>query len=495
MKALQQTWFDRTLGTFAPQWHLRRTRARALSTVLLRHFEGAAVGRRTQGWSARSTDANAAASGVSLSRLRDVARDLVRNNPYAASAVQTIADHSVGWGISAKPAPDWWKRWSESTDCDTEGRLNFAGIQHLTMNAVPESGEVFIRRRWRRLADGYALPLQLQLLEADHLDTSKSGKTQSGGRIIQGVEFDVLGTLVAYWLFPTHPGDAVTSSTVSHRIAAADIAHVFLKKRPGQVRGYSWFAPVILRLKDFDDYEDATLMKQKVAACLSVVTSDPDGDSPALGTVDDTDNPGTDTLSPGGILHAPSGRSIDIVQPPSVSDHASYASVTLRAIATGLGLSYEDFSGDYSQVNFSSARMGRLRHQAHIESWRWHMLIPQLCDRVWDWANEAAELAGLQPAGDATWTPPPLPMIDPEREALAMLRRVRSGQVTFSDALRELGYDPDEFFEEAAADNAKLDAAGLTFDSDPRKMTQAGQAQGSALSGQAPAAAAEKDAE
>ena len=78
--------------------------------------------------------------------------------------------------------------------------------------------------------------------------------------------------------------------------------HVYRGGRPGQVRGVSWFAPVVLRLKDFDDYEDAALLKQKIAACLAVLTTDVDGTAPPLGTVDPA-APAVDMLEPGQILN------------------------------------------------------------------------------------------------------------------------------------------------------------------------------------------------
>lgn len=487
MAALSQTWIDRTLSTWAPRWHLHRTRARVAADYLLRHYEGAAFGRRTQGWNIKSTDANAAQSGQTLARLRDVARDLVRNNAHAEAAVSTIGDHTVGWGIVAKPQPARarvaaaWKAWAESTECDADGRDDFYGLQKLVMHAVVESGEVLIRRRWRRLADGYALPLQLQILEPDLLDASQTRPLLNGGRIVQGVEFDALGARVAYWLFPSHPGSAILSTLTSgsRRVDARDVLHVFRRRRPGQVRGASWFAPVVLRLKDFDEYEDATLMKQKIAACLSIITSDPDGTGPALGTADDTVTPGLDALGPGAIVQIPPGRDIDVVQPPAVTDHASYCGVTLRAIATGLGIAYEDLTGDYATLSFSAARMSRIRHWARVDDWRWRLLIPQFCDPVWQWAMEAAEFASLPTAPEVRWSPPPMPMIEPDKEGLAIQRNVRTGIQTLSEAIRERGHDPDEFFMEMASDNAKLDALGLVLDSDPRQMTQAGQAQSS----------------
>lgn len=486
----RSTFLDRALGTLAPQWQLRRVRARVASELVLRHYEAASSGRRTQNWNRSSADANAVNAGLSLNRLREIARDLVRNNPFAESALATIVDHTVGTGIVPKAkselpplAIEAWKRWAETTACDADGRHNLAGIQALVLRTVAESGEVLVRRRVRRLEDGWPIPLQLQVIEPDLLDTAKTVATlPNGGQIIQGVEFGPLGNRVAYWLYPSHPGAVVSSAssilTGSRRIDAADVLHVYKGKRPGQVRGAPWFAPVIVRLKELDEYEDASLMKQKIAACLAVVTSDVDGTAGPLGTSDDTENPGVDSLEPGAIIPMPPGRNIEVVQPPSVAEFDPFTTKVLQSIATGLHVTYEDLTGDYSKVNFSSARMGRLKHWARVNDWRWNMLVPQFCDPVWAWAMSALVLQGvLEQAPEANWSAPPLPMINPETEVLANQRLVRSGFQSWQETVRQMGYDPDEVLAEVAADNERFDALGIVFDSDGRKVTQAGQVQ------------------
>lgn len=492
--SLQATWFDKLAARVAPRWALGRLRARITADVVRRNYEGASVGRRTQGWRRVSTDANQA-TGPFIGRLRDVSRDLVRNNPYAESALRTIVDHTVGWGIVAKPMPanpkalDLWTAWAESTDCDADGRHDLYGLQKLVMRSVVESGEVLVRRRLRRPEDGFRIPLQLQVLEADFLDTSKdstSGLTP-GSRIIQGVEYDVIGRRVAYWLFPEHPGSSYATRS-SVRVPAESVQHVFRAMRPGQVRGVPWFAPVLLRFKDFDEFEDATLMKQKIAACLAVITSDVDGQAVGLGEVDTTTSPEIDSLEPGAILNITPGRSVQVVQPPTVREYADYCRTTLRAIATGLGVPYECLTGDYSDMPFSAARASRIEHWTSVEDWRWRLIVPQFCDPVWYWFMEIAGIfagvtngrPGVADPPDAEWTAPPMPMIDPVNEGLAYMRNVRAGIMSLSEALRERGYDPDAVLAEIAADNEKLDALGLILDSDPRKMTQAGQLQGEA---------------
>src|SRR6185369_14292658 len=487
------SFFDRVATTLAPRWQLKRLRARMATEIVRRHYEGAATGRRTQGWRRSSADVNQA-TGPFLSKLRDVARDLVRNNPYAESGLRAIVTHTIRWGIVAKPKPDHkaaaelWRQWADTTACDADGQHNFAGLQKLVLRTVVESGEVLVRRRFRRPEDGLPIAMQLQVLEPDFLDTSKdtlTGFTGAGSRIIQGVEFDPIGRRAAYWLFPEHPGSAF-STAASVRVPAANILHIFRSVRPGQVRGASWFAPVLLRFKDFDEFEDATLMKQKIAACLAVITSDVDGTASPLGTVDDSAEPQIDSLEPGAILNIAAGRNVQVVEPPSVREYADYTKTSLRAIATGLGVPYEDLTGDYVDLPFSAARMSRLRHWDDVEDWRWRLMVPQFCDPVWAWAMEVAAIFGLKNPPGAEWTGSPAPMIDPVNEGLAYQRNIRTGIQSLSESLRERGYDPKVVLAEIAADNTLLDSLGIILDSDPRKMTQAGQLQGAA----APAAAA-----
>ena len=473
-------WLDRVIGFLAPQAALRRMRARVAGDLLSRHYEAASTGRRTQGWRRSSGDANANA-GPALATLRENARDLVRNNGHARSALRTIANHVVGTGIIAKPNPknqraaDTWKEWAETTACDSDGRNDFYGLQKLVMRTVAESGEVLVRRRLRLPVDGLPIPMQLQVLDPDFIDTFKTAITlPNGGRIIHGVEFDVLGRRAAYWLFREHPGSVMMlNNLTSYRVPAESIIHVYEQDRPGQVRGVSWFAPVLLKFKDFDGFSDATLMKQKISACLAVLTTDSDGSAPPLGTIAGESNE-IDSLEPGMVLNLAPGRDITVVSPPTVREYADYARSTLREIATGLGVTYEDFCGDYADMPFSAARMSRLSHWARVDDWRWRTLIPQFCGPAWDWAMQAASIMGLRDAPGVEWTAPPPPMIDPAVEGRAYMQNVRTGIMSLSESLRERGYDPQVVLDEIASDNKTLDKLGLILDSDARNTTQAG---------------------
>jgi lambda family phage portal protein len=463
--------------------------------MIARHFDAASVGRRTDGWHRLGTDANAAASGPTLARLRAQGRDLVRNNPWARRGLRRILSDTIGCGIRPKATGrgadlimQRWQTWAETTECDAAGRLNFYGLQRLAMNTIIQSGEVLIRRRFRLPVDGLSVPLQLQILEPDFLDTTRDGYLgDAGGPIVQGIEHDALGRRVAYWLFDRHPGSngpigtGGAISPISKRVPADGVLHVFDIDRPGQVRAGSWFASVDLRLHDFLEFEDATLVKQKFAACTAAFVTDLDGFGAATGLAgtDTTTGQPTDTIEPGTIIQLQPGKQVNTPSPPASNDHASYSATALRGVAAGLGTTYSGISADYSQANYSSERAARLDLRGDVEVWQELMLIPQLCQPAWKWFLNAMILAGDDVADQpAEWTCQPMAIIDPEKEADADIKEIRGGLKSWAEAVRQRGYDPDKVLAEIIAYNRKRDAGEVVLDSDPRQTNSAGQRQG-----------------
>jgi capsid protein len=99
-----------------------------------------------------------------------------------------------------------WDKWADrSRDADFENFHNLTGLQAQVMDAVAESGEVFVLRKRQPTAKG--VPLKLQVLEADFLDTSHNEDFSNGGRIRQGIEFNQRGQRVAYHFYKDHPGE------------------------------------------------------------------------------------------------------------------------------------------------------------------------------------------------------------------------------------------------------------------------------------------------
>jgi lambda family phage portal protein len=465
--------FDRLTMPFAPLWTARR----ALAREHVRNYEAAQGGRRTSGWQRNRGDVNSVLASANV-ELRLHARDLIRNEAWAKRAANIVVNNTVGWGLVAraqggdpKKVSELWEAWAGTTQCDADGRLPFAGIQSLALRSIFESGEVLIRRRPRRPSDGLAIPLQLQVLEADHLDSGRDlPKGVAGGPIINGVEFDAIGRRAAYWLFPQHPGSRLLVGE-SVRVPATEILHVYRIDRPGQARGVSWLAAAIVNLKDLSEYEDAELMKQKVAACFGALVTDLDGQGTAIGDQSSSD-PLIETFEPGMVGYLPPGKDVKFATPPGVTAD-TFAIRNLRKIAAGLDVPYEEMTGDYSTVNFSSARMSRLAHWAGVWNWRELMLVPQLCNPVFAWAMESA-FPTQEKLPTATWSAPPMPMIEPDKEGLAIGRMIRNGMTTLSGAIREQGGVPEQHFKEYADDLKKLKALGIKLDSNAADTSQAG---------------------
>jgi capsid protein len=141
----------------------------------------------------------------------------------------------------------------------------------------------------------------------------------------------------------------------------------------------------------------------------------------------------------------------------------------LRRIAAGLGLSYEALTGDLSETNFSSGRMGWLEMQRTIEHSRWHVHIPQFCDGIAAWWAERAVQAGID-ARETTWrwTPPRREVVDPSREYPAMRDAMRAGIFALPEVHRSLGYETADVLAEIDATNKELDRLGIKIDSDAR---------------------------
>jgi capsid protein len=202
---------DRLIGHFDPSRALKRVAAR---TLLQRAYEAASP---RDPWRPRRGGASAQADHMAdASKLRTKARFLVQNVPYIAASMDALVDNVVGTGIvprfsgaSEKKLNELWARWV--SECDADGRLDFYGIEAAAYRAMEQDGEVLVRLRPRRLSDGLAVPLQLQLLEIDWLDSTRnsmlggSADVAAGNVVIEGIEYDALGRVAAYWLWDQHP--------------------------------------------------------------------------------------------------------------------------------------------------------------------------------------------------------------------------------------------------------------------------------------------------
>ena len=466
---------DKVISYFSPHAGLQRQLVR--EHLEQRAYEGAAVGRNR--WLPRRAGASANTDHALDARmLRVRARSLVQNVPYVTRALNGLVSNTIGTGImprslakNAAKVDMLWDEWAKVCDADAS-RHNFASFVAAAYRASKQDGEVLIRLRPRRAEDGLPVPLQLQLLEIDFLDTSKTG-TNNGNTIISGIEYGPLGNVVAYWLFDQHPGEQFAlgkSNTSSRPVPADKIIHYYNPDRPGQGRGISFLAPVIQRIRDFQTYEDAELARKNLEARLSVLATG-DSNNSLLGAAERTaegkaravQNNSMGSLRGGEIVRLPSDVNLTVVEPKAAPGYVDYCKQTLHMIAAGLNVTYEMMTGDYSEVNFSSARMARLEFQRSVEAEQWLHIIPRLCALIRSAWYDAAELAGMLPDGqDRTedWSTPKWSYVNPAQDVAADVNEIAGGLSSISEKLRIRGYKPDQVFRELKTDFERLKADG-----------------------------------
>jgi len=457
-------------------------------------YEAAANTRRTTGWLPLTSDINTLVFR-SLDTLRARSRDMVRRNPWATNALDAFVGNCVGTGIKPQSQhPDreikeriqsLWLRWTD--EADASGLTDFYGLQALACRSVAESGECLARLRPRLPKDGLSVPLQLQLLEAEHLPTSENRRLESGNYIRAGIEFDRIGRRVAYWLYREHPNDTSNpmASTELVRVPADAVLHLFRPLRPGQLRGQPWLTQVLVKLYELDQYDDAELVRKKTAAMFAgfVIKNAPEDQIVGEGPPDSS---GTALagLEPGTLQVLLPGEDVKFSTPADVgASYETFMRVQLRSIAAGMGITYEQLTGDLTGVNYSSIRAGLLEFRRRCEQFQHQVIVYQFCRPVWRRWIEAALLVGalekagdLAPYYDAKWIPPGFAWVDPLKDIKAQIMAVRAGFKTRAEVVSEQGYDAEAIDREIAADNARADQLGLEYDSDPRRRQATRQA-------------------
>jgi lambda family phage portal protein len=445
-------------------------------------FEGAMQQRRLIAWKATQDNINSLlASGGDLLRAR--ARQIVRSNPYASNAADSFVANSVGAGIVPSSliaetvlkdeVQRVWLAWTDEADAD--GLTDFYGLQALAARAMFEAGECFVRFRPRRSEDGLIVPLQLQLLEAEHLPFNKNETDGNGNQIRCGIEFDKIGRRVAYHFYRKHPGDNTDRSGKGEivRVPASEILHLYRPQRPGQIRGVPWISPALVKLYLLDQYDDAELDRKKVAALFAgfITKNAPEDNLLGEGTPDTTGST-VAGLSPGTMQVLLPGEDIKFSSPADVGgSYEMFQYRTLLAIAAALGVPYTNVTGDLKAANYSSIRAGTVEFRRRIDQFQHATLIYQLCRPVWKRWMETAALSGAltlpgfanDPAKYAAvkWITPKWEWVDPLKDRQAEKIAQECGWKAPSDIIEAEGYDVDETYRRIAADQQRADVLGI----------------------------------
>lgn len=461
---------DRIVGLFSPQAELRRMAARHM----VRSKYAAANGNTNTGsWNPTNDGVNTVIAN-SAETLRTRARQLVRDMPAMATAVQRVEDFVVGDGITLQARvkdpssgelakginqqiEDTWKRWCE--EADAGGRLHFHEMQQLACRGDIEVGEYIFIKRFTR-ASGRLLPFDLLAIEPDQM-TSYGAKPLPGNEIHEGVEYDPRsGKAMAF-----HFEDADRWKK-PQRYPANQVLLGFRTLRPNQLRGVTPLAPVILLAHQLRDYLEAEITSaQRAARWLAFVTSnDPEAAMNAFGgslTTDDNDNSYySSEMGHAVVDFLRSGEQVTIANHNRPGDNFEpFVRFILRSFAAAVGVSYELVSGDYTGAQYSASRVSRNDMLKGIGIRRGR-LIRQMCEPIkkefmfWAVTTGALELPGYfenqSYFNRSVWMAPGVEQLDPLREGRAESDAVDAKLRSPQEVLHARGRDPEQVLDEWA---------------------------------------------
>lgn len=496
-----QRLLDGVYKVVSPRRALQRMQARKI----LRSYEGARPDRMNAYSKPKNQSAETEQNGPwGADELRAWARMLCRNNAYAFGIVDTIVASVVGEGIKVESMVDGyhgieedkvndyrngiWEEWAEV--CELTGQYNFDELQQIAQREMVEAGECLVHLVTlpSKTFNGIhrPIPLALELIEADRIasdrDTYQLMQEREGLKIVRGVEMDLHGRPIAYWIYPAHPDTGLGFQATPIRIAADKILHLFKRDRIGQSRGVSWFAPAVESLRTLGTYTDNEMQAAAVSSCFTMaIKTDGDQSGGMLppsyedGAVSDEAGNNYEYLQAGMIMRLKPNESVESVNPTRPNTGAgAWIQLILRSISVAVGLSYETVARDYSQTNYSSNRASQLEDRRRFRRWQSY-LTKNLCQPVWDqfmnhcamvdkraFPTMAELLDNRRKYSKVEFQPPRWEWVDPSTEQSASEASIKAFQSTYQDELSGRGANWRRVFEQRAREEKLLKKLGLT---------------------------------
>ena len=415
-----------------------------------------------------------------LDTLRQRSRDAYMGIPIATGAIKTLRTNVVCSGLVPTPQPDTdflklteeqadelqaqitreFDLWADSPMADADHVDNFWKLQMLAFTSFLMNGDAFAvpsynAKKWK------PYDLQIRLVEADRVYSpdgfDRLTPCRVDGRdvqqIVQGIETDKTGAVVAYWICDHHPlaRDCATPpkwkriEAYGTNTGQRNVLHIMQRERAGQRRGVPLLAPVLQELKQVGRYGEAELDAALVAAMVTVMIQ---RDSPSntapfaeqpkqVGNMPD-DDVGIE-LAPGAVFDLRAGEKANMLDPkhPTTTFEGFMAAIS-KQIGTALEIPpevlYKTFSSNYS------ASRGALN-----EFWRTCGMMrdsfaDDFCQPIYErWFAEAVAKGRISAPGffsdpaiakaymKCTWTGPARTNLDAEKEINAAILRIREG--------------------------------------------------------------------
>jgi lambda family phage portal protein len=476
---------DQALQVFAPQWAAKRQLARVRHHLFHYAYPSGRGSRLHGDWSPQRYSGDAAVDD--LVELRAKSRDLVRQEPHAASLLRTLDENVVGTGIrpqSRATADETgltsaqvsaWNRacdrvfsaWAGSDLCDSTGHGTFYDLQSLLYRSYKRDGEAFVHLvSLPETTAPRLLSTAVEVIPPERVSTPDGYAAQQlpdnlTERLRQGVEVGKRDQALAYWIASGNPDDPLRYPNIEwqrvrrFRNGQRNVLHLFRRDQADQHRGVPILCPVLSTFRMLSKYMEAELTAARVSACISMFVKqagmlDASGIGP--GMTQQSDGTVLESLEPGSIQYLDPGEEIQTFKadrPGTTFD--PFVERILRAIASAVGLPYELLVRDFSKTNYSSMRAALLetRRGFRVDQ---AMLARIVLQPIWERVLTEAYARGMLPQVPqflerrdallrARWVPPAWGWVDPVKEIQASRDAVEGGLSTLADEASANGQD------------------------------------------------------
>lgn len=434
-------------------------------------------------------------------------RDMVRNNGWAAGGLQRELDNVIGDELRLSCKPDWrtlgldqdWAheyatyiegRWRQYTRdprfyCDAERHSTMGGLFGLAYRHYAADGDAIAVLKWK--PRGWRWATTVHIVDPDRLSNPQDREDTDLQR--GGVDLDEEGlSAIGYNFRRRHLNDVpmamAQSFTWDHlpRETAWGrpiVVHHYDKLRAGMTRGIGRLTPVLEKLKMVDKLDKVELQAATLNAILAAFIESPMDHALLQDLIDDghgsaingyqsarTEFHEKRRVMLGGVriptLFPGEKIGFQMATRPNQGFEA-FEAVSLRNIASALGISYEQLSQDWSKTNYSSARAALLEVWKTLTARR-SKFAARFCTPVYlAWLEEEFDLGdvplpagapdfydGLAAYAGCKWIGPGRGWVDPVKEKQGALLGIGGVLSTLEDESAEQGRDYQETIEQIA---------------------------------------------
>ena len=405
--------------------------------------------------------------------IRNRARYERNNNSYLAGIAETVANDLIGTGPRLQLATG-----SESADRDVERRffdwcwcVDLPSKLRTMRQSKMLDGEAFASMFSNPRMSG--VQLDIRLIECDQISTPDgiyNLDVTPEGSVVDGLEFDDVGNVIAYKVLKQHPGSNYRRTFDFVRVDAEQMFHWFSTYRPAQHRGVSEVAPCLRLFADLRRYTAAVIAAAETAADFAAFLH---SNSPAA-EVDDVDAFQSMDIEKRSLVTLPEGWDISQLRAEQPTQNfGDFRRNIISEIGRCLQIPYCIAALDSSQHSYASGRMDHSLYHTNLKVMRDEIERLMLDRLLHAWCDEAV-LVGLIPSGMPpiaewrwNWTWDGREHVDPSKEANAADIRLRTHTTTLAAEYAKQGKSWEVELQQRAVEVARMKELGLFVDFSP----------------------------